>query len=243
MQVAFWIVLIVAVALTLTRVSSITHRMNAAIAVSGTSLAIAFALMLPPVYHAVDGIFIRTNFTDLLAKLAIFVATNVLCDQVARVLNDHRALVLVSGLRGRVVFAVALAAALISFAFTDTPTASPGLELYLHEPAAFIYNLIAVAYLAYLAAVLLPGLTRDLNTTRNRRRRTASGLLAAGFGIAVLRAFLMLLALLPGWYEVGQIVSALSALCVIAGLAAAWAALRVQGSAPLRTSLLRTDEP
>lgn len=216
--------------------------MNAAIAVSGTSLAIAFGLKIPSIYHAVDGVFFRTNFTDLLAVLALFIATNILCDQLARVLSDHRALASISGLRGRTVFAAAYALELITFAFTDTPQASPGLELYLDQPAALLYNLVAVAYLAYLALVLIPPLSRDVRTTRNPRRRTSSGLLLIGLGLAVVRAVLMLFALVPGWYEFGQIVSAVSALFVIAGLAAAWAALRRQHSGDSPSSMLRIDE-
>lgn len=240
MEILFWIVLAVGAGLTLTRLPGLGRSRNQAIFLCGTAMCIAFGLMVPPVYEAVDSLFVRTNFTDLFAKLALFLAVNILIAQIAKPLGSDRALQLTSGLPGRMILVLAYAAEMVLFALTNTPEPSPGLGAYINDPVVFAYNAVAVVYIAYLCSCLLGPLLTDVRKPGHPLRRWASSLLLAGFSMAILRAGMLILGFaVDGLYDLGQSISAVSALLVVSGLACAWVALRKYTQPGIRQSHLR----
>lgn len=226
--------------LTLTRIFGLSHSLNRSIFLSGLCAIVAFGLMIPGVYEFVDGMFLRTNFTDLFAKLALLLSINILVCEVARALRNPRVLRLTAGISGKTILVLTFVLALILFAFTDTPEPSPGLGAFIDDPLVLAYNTVIVAYIGYLGALLVGPLVRDARTPPQKLRQVASALLAAGFSLAVVRAALMVAGLaIDGLYDFGQILSGVTALLVISGLVSAWMALRKYGASRIRQSALR----
>nr|WP_176705561.1 hypothetical protein [Arthrobacter sp.] len=219
-----------------------SHSLNRSIFLSGLCAIVAFGLMIPGVYEFVDGMFLRTNFTDLFAKLALLLSINILVCEVARALRNPRVLRLTAGLSGKTILVLTFVLALILFAFTDTPAPSPGLGAYIDDPLVLAYNTVIVAYIGYLGALLIGPLVRDARTPPQKLRQTASALLAAGFSLALVRAVLMVAGLaIDGLYDFGQILSGITALLVISGLVSAWIALRKYPNPLIKQSALRVD--
>lgn len=242
MEIVFWAVLVIGGTFTLTRLPGLSNSRNQTIFLSGLCLCVAFALMIPGIYEALDQQFLRTNFTDLFAKLALLLAVNILVCEVARTIRNSRAQRLTAGISGKTILVLTFALEMLLFAFTDTPEPSPGLGAYISDPLVLAYNAVIVLYIGYLGALLLGPLIRDARTPPQPIRRTASALLAAGFGLAIIRAVLMLTGFaVSGLYEFGQIVSGISALLVVAGLATAWLALRKYGTPRIKQSTLRIE--
>lgn len=242
MEILFWAVLIIGGGLTLTRLPGLSQSRNQAIFLSGLCVCVAFGLMIPGIYESLDRLFLRPNSTDLFAKLALLLAVNILVCEIARTLRNVRAQRLTAGISGKTILVLTFALEMLLFAFTDTPEPSPGLGAYISDPLVLGYNAVIVVYIGYLGALLLAPLIRDASTPPQPVRRTASALLAAGFGLAIIRAILMLAGFaVSGLYEFGQIVSGISALFIVAGLATAWVALRKYGTARITQSKLRLD--
>lgn len=240
MEILFFVVVLVSAVMTLTRIPGLSHSLNQSIFLSGLCAAVAFGLMLPAVYEFVDNLFLRTNFTDLFAKLALLLAINILVCEIARALRNPRVLRLTAGISGKTILVLTFVLALLLFAFTDTPEPSPGLGAYIDDPLVLAYNTVIVAYIGYLAALLVGPLVRDARTPPQKLRQVASALLAAGFSLAIVRAVLMMAGLaIDGLYDFGQIISGVTALLVISGLVSAWMALRKYGTSRIRQSALR----
>lgn len=242
MDILFWVVLALAAGLSLTRIPGLSRSRNQAIFLCGISLSIAFAIMLPPVYAAIDSLFVRTNFTDLFAKLALFLAVNILIAQIAKPLQATKALTLTAGIPGRVILVLVYGVEMVLFALTDTETPSPGLGAYINEPIVFGYNAVTVLYIAFLCSWLIGPLFAQVRKPGHLLQRWSSGLLLAGFALAIVRAAVLLIGwVVPGLYEVGQSISAVSALAVVGGLGCAWIALRKYSAPTIRQSHLRGE--
>ncbi|WP_343320567.1 hypothetical protein AAFM46_16880 (plasmid) [Arthrobacter sp. TMP15] len=242
MDLVFWAVLITAASLTITRLPGLSQSRNQAIFLSGLCASLAFGLMIPVIYAAVDELLFRTNFTDLFAKLGLLLAVNILVSELAKTLHSQRSLRLTAGLSGKVILVATFSLAMGLFAFTNTPTPSPGLGAYIDDPLVFAYNAVIVIYIGYLGAVITGPLVRDARTGSQTLRRAASVLLAGGFILAVVRAVILLAGFaMPSIYELGQIISGFSALLIIAGLATAWKALREYGTEKIVQSHLRIE--
>lgn len=242
MEILFWIVLVVSGALTLTRLPGLSSSRNQSIFFSGVCACLAFGIMIPGIYETLDQLFLRTNFADLFAKLALLLAVNILVCEVARTLKNPLAQRLTAGLSGKTILVLTFALEMLLFAFTDTPIPSPGLAAYISDPLVLAYNAVIVVYIGYLGALLMGPLTRDALTPPQPIRRIASGLLAIGFGLAIVRAALMVAGFaVSGMHEFGQIISGVSALFIVAGLATAWLALRKYGTPRIRQSALRME--
>lgn len=246
MELIFWIVLVIGAAGTLTRVPGMSKSRNHAIFLCALCASIAFGLMVPPFYSAIDQLFERTNFTDLFAKLALMLSANILVCEIARTLRNQRALKLTAGISGKTILVVTFVLEMILFAFTRTPEASPGLGLYISDPLVLAYNSVIVLYIGYLAALLLGPLVRDVRAPHQSHRRISSALLATGFSLMIVRAALMFAGFLAlsgvqtmEMYEFGQIISGVSALFIFSGLATTWFAFRKYGAPKITQSTLR----
>lgn len=242
MVLLFWAVLIIGSALTLTRIPGLSQSRNQAIFLSGASACIAFGLMIPAIYNNIDGLLLRPNFTDLFAKLALLLAVNILVSELGRSMHSQRAMYLTGGISGKLILVVTFGLEMALFAFTDTPLPSPGLGAYISDPLVFTYNAVTVIYIGFLGAIITGPLIRDAKRPTQPLRRAASALLAVGFIMAIVRAVLLLLGFaIQGLYDFGQMISAISALFIVAGLTAAWLALRKYGTPRIIQSHLRTD--
>jgi len=242
MELLFWAVLIIGAVLTLTRLPGLSQSRNQAIFLCGACASIAFGLMIPVIYDNIDHLLLRTNFTDLFAKLALLLAVNILVGELGRSLHHQRSLHLTGGTSGKVILIVTFAIEMALFAFTDTPRPSPGLGEYINDPLVFAYNAVIVIYIGFLGAAITGPLLRDAMRPTQPLRRAASALLAGGFILAAVRAILLLVGFaVHGIYNLGQDISAISALFVVAGLTSAWLALRKYRIPRITQSHLRTD--
>jgi len=242
MEILFWTVLAVAAGLSLTRVPGLSRSRNQAIFLCGLSLCLAFAIMLPPVYAVIDGMFVRTNFTDLFAKLCLFLAVNILVAQIAKPIKAERALHLTAAIPGRLILVLVYGLEMVLFALTTTDRPSPGLGAYMADPLVFAYNAVTVLYVAFLCSLVVSPLLQQVRRGGHLFQRWSSGLVLAGFSLAILRAVVFLAGwAVPGLYEVGQSISAISALLVVSGLACAWFGLRKYSVPAIRQSHLRGE--
>lgn len=242
MSILFFVILLIAAGFTATRLPGISTKRNQAIFVCGAALCVGLGLMIPVVYTTIDSTFVRTNFTDLFAKLALFLAVNILGNQLARGLRSNQARSRIGGFQGRLTFILAYVVEMILFALTNTPESSPGLELYQADPLVIAYTGVAVGYIAYVCSCLLPPLVQQFRDVHSKLGRAAPGLLITGFALVILRAILVFVGIpYPGIYDLAQGISLLSTLCVVAGLAVAWRVLRVHGDSAIRQSALRDE--
>lgn len=242
MDYLFWAVLVIGASLTLTRLPGLSQSRNQAIFLSGLCATIAFGLMIPVIYTSVDHLLFRTNFTDLFAKLGLLLAVNILVSELGKSLHNERAIRLTSGIAGKIILVVTFALEMALFAFTDTPKPSPGLGAYIDSPVVFAYNTVIVIYIGFAGAIITGPLIRDSRKASLPARRLASALLAGGFVLAAIRALVLIVGFaVHGIYEIGQVISGLSALLIIAGLCTAWIALRMHGDPQIRQSHLRID--
>ncbi|KDP89800.1 MULTISPECIES: hypothetical protein [Clavibacter] len=213
---------VVLVAFALTRLPSAIRGQNVLIASSATAVAVAFALITPPVYSALDVIAPFPNFVDLVAKLALFVGLLLAGTQVARAWDAPSTQRLVSGGPGLLVFLAVFLLEVIFFALVHDGAHAPDLVDQLSDVTSRAYSTIATAYPAYIAALLLPHLRATLMST-NRTGRATATFLFVGFGLAIVRfGFGLVTLAVPAAYYAGQAVSAFAAVFVALGLATAF---------------------
>ncbi|MGC5225233.1 hypothetical protein ACPW96_21900 [Micromonospora sp. DT81.3] len=209
---------IILLALALTRLPSAIRGRNINVMVAATAIVIAFVLITPAVYAALNPLLPVPNWVDLISKLALFVGLLLAGTQIARAYDSANAQRMISGLPGIIMFAAFFIAEVFIFAYIHDATPVPGMEADLADPLVRVYAAIATAYAAYVAIALIPAL---LHGTRSSERssRATSLLLVLGFGLAIVRFALALvtLAYVPV-YQAAQIVSGVAAVFVALGL-------------------------
>lgn len=230
MTIAFLVVAVLA-ALALTRLPGAIRGRNPIVVASAFTVALAFALITPPVYEAVDRLLPFENATDLLAKLLLFTGLLLAGTQVARAYDAPRTLRLVSGLPGALVFVAVFVVEVLLFVAAEPTGRAADLAVDLDQGVVRLYSTVATAYPAYIFALLLPHVVRGIRSSRTSARVT-SALLTAGGALALVRFAIGLVTLgVPGAYPVGQVVSGLAAVLVAVGLATAFFARVLRGRA------------
>jgi hypothetical protein len=222
-MITTYFIAIILAALALSRLPSGLRGRNRLVFGSAIAIALAFGLIVPPVYERVDSLVPAVaNFPDLIAKLLLFTGLLLAATQVARAYAAPRAQRLVSGLPGVAVFVALFALDVLIFASVHTGARMPDLAANLDQPLVRLYSTIATAYPAYLFVILLPHVASGRRSTQLTVRVT-SWLLTAGFVLGIVRFGLGLLTLLaPALYSPGQVVSGVAAVFVASGLATAF---------------------
>lgn len=217
-----YLIAVVLAALALTRLPSAIRGRNVLIASSAAAIVVAFALITPDVYAALDRLSPIPNLVDLLAKLALFTGLLLAGTQVARAWNAPMTQRRISGLPGALVFLGVFLAEVAIFTMVHTGRITPDLASDLWNPLVRVYSTLATGYPAYIAALLLPHVWKG-RTSSERATKATSTFLVVGFGLAVVRFVLGLITLaLPATYYVGQVVSGVAAIFVALGLATAF---------------------
>jgi hypothetical protein len=226
-MITTYLIAIILTALALARLPSGLRGRNRLVLGSALAIALAFGLVVPPIYESVGSLIPAVaNFPDLMAKLLLFTGLLLAATQVARAYEASRAQRLISGLPGVAVFVAVFVVDALVFASVHTGARVPDLAANLDQPLVRLYSTIATAYPAYLFALLLPHVASGCRSTQMTVRVT-SWLLTAGFALAIVRFGLGLMTLLaPGFYSPGQMLSGVAALLVAAGLATAFFARR-----------------
>lgn len=238
----FWAVLVISAGFTLTRLPGMATSRNQAVFACGVCMCTGLALMIPPIYETVDSTFARTNFTDLFAKLALFLAVSILGTETAKALQSRQAYKAIGGFQGRLVLVAAYILEMALFAFTDTPQPSPGLEADKTDPLVIAYTAVAVLYVAYVSFTLIAPLYNHYRNGHHGLNRSASALLLIGFVLVVIRAVLIFVGITyPQIYSIAQGISLSATLLVVAGLATAWLSLHRHGEPAIKQSLLRDE--
>jgi hypothetical protein len=222
-MITTYFIAIILAAFALSRLPSGLRGRNRLVLGSALAIALAFGLVVPPIYESVERLIPAVaNFPDLIAKLLLFTGLLLAATQVARAYEAPRAQRLISGLPGVVVFVALFAIDVLVFASVHTGARVPDLAANLDQPLVRLYSTIATAYPAYLFALLLPHVASGCRSSQLTVRVT-SWLLSAGFALAIVRFGLGLLTLLaPDFYSPGQVVSGVAALLVACGLATAF---------------------
>jgi uncharacterized membrane protein len=230
MTIAFLVVAVLA-ALALTRLPAAIRGRNPLVVASAFAIALAFALITPEVYRAVDGVLPFENAADLLAKLLLFTGLLLAGTQVARAYDAPRTLRFVSGLPGALVFVGVFVVEVALFVAAEPTGRAADLALDLDQGVVRLYSTVATAYPAYLFALLLPHVVRGVRSSQTSARVT-SLLLTAGGVLAIVRFVIGLVTLgVPAAYPVGQVVSGLAAVLVALGLAVAFFARMLRSRA------------
>lgn len=221
-MLAAYLIAVTLAALALTRLPSAIRGRNMLISASAAAIVLAFGLITPGVYGALDRLSPIPNLLDLVAKLLLFTGLLLAGTQVARAWNAPTTQRRVSGLPGAAVFVGLFLVDVVIFAVVHTTTRGVDLTGDFSSPLARLYSTVATAYPAYLAALLLPHVRKGLASTQASTRAT-SRFLFVGFGLALVRFVVALVTLVaPGAYGVGQIVSGIAAIFVALGLATAF---------------------
>ncbi len=216
-----YLIAVVLAALALTRLPSAIRGRNVLIASSAAAIVVAFALITPDAYAALDRLSPIPNLVDLIAKLALFTGLLLAGTQVARAWNAPTTQRRISGLPGALVFLGVFLAEVVIFALVHTSSSAPDLVNNLGEPLVRLYSTLATAYPATSPPCSSP--TSGRATSTQRATKATSMFLLVGFGLAVVRFVLGLITLaLPATYYVGQLVSGVAAIFVALGLATAF---------------------
>jgi len=217
-----YLIAVVLAALALTRLPGAIRGRNMLIALSAAAIVLAFALITPDVYAALDRFSPIPNLVDLVAKLALFTGLLLAGTQVARAWRTPETQRRISGLPGVLVFLGVFVAEVVIFAVVHTTSSAPDLADNLSSPLVRLYSTLATAYPAYIAALLLPHVRKGLSSSQGATKAT-SRFLFVGFVLAGVRFVLGLVTLLlPATYYVGQVVSGVAAIFVALGLATAF---------------------
>jgi len=238
MTTATAVVLLVAAILTALRVPAFTKGRGRPLVLSGLLVIVAFTMITPAVYGALDTIIPGENLPDPASKIILFVAVVLLGDQLAKGLDSPRLLRYISGLPGRIVFAGASALLLVLFVAADVQASSPQLEIAVDEPVVAWYTAVTLMYLSYLSVLLLVAVVRSIGHTQfgdGREQLRAARidtrgrvLMAIGFALVPVRLVLTSLTFAsPDTYQAAQFVPLGTLAFVTVGLAFIRVARRV----------------
>lgn len=239
-----WIMIAVVVpaaVFTITRFPTLGERRNRMIAAAGLLLITSFLGMNPVIYSWIDDG--RHNLADILVKGALFAALNIVGSELARAHGNRQLAQRLIGCPGwSLWFAFILVqGALLGILSPSAPISTPALEAYLSNPVVVIYNSIACFYPAVIGALLMRLLlqTARLSSVASARKLGAI-LSAAGFGLAFVGAVLLpFVAMNHIGYRIDQVINAVAALLVIAGLVLAWVEMSRRAKSPISQSSLR----
>ncbi|MEO3935081.1 hypothetical protein WMO79_19980 [Micrococcaceae bacterium Sec7.4] len=159
------------------------------IALSGIFLTLAYFLLLPPVYLAVDSLMPLTNATDLVSKYFVLVAVAFLGGHLSRAYGSLSARRWTVGEPGAVMLGVVAAGLLWTLLAAEAPKPSPQLLDYARQPSVRLNTWLVLAYVAYIVFPLIKPAYRDACRNPLKVGRFASGLIATGFSVSLIRAF------------------------------------------------------
>lgn len=207
-----------------TPVSGFEHALRgkaSRIALSGIFLTTAYLLLLPPVYYALDSIMPITNATDLISKYCALVAVAFLGGHLSVAYGSPFARRWTVGTPGTVVLGLVAAGLLWTVVATDAPYSSPQMLDFATQPSVRINTWLVLFYVAYIVLPLVRPAYFDSKKNPLRTGRVASGMIAGGFALSLLRAG----AYPVEWFGTGNVVymymliSYASTALVVVGLA------------------------
>lgn len=172
-------------------VSGYEHALRgraSSIALSGIFLTLSYLLLLPPVYLAVDSIMPVPNATDLISKYCALVAVAFLGGHLSHAYGSVLARRWTVGTPGAVALGIASTGLLWTLLATDGPQPSPQLLDYATQSSVRINTWLVLAYVAYVVTPLIRPAYRDSLRNPLVTGRIASGLIAGGFALSLLRA-------------------------------------------------------
>ncbi len=167
------------------------HALNGkarSIGLSGIFLTLAYLLLLPPVYIAVDSIMPLTNGTDLVSKYFALVAVAFLGGHLSLAYDSPFARRWTVGTPGAAILGIAAAGLLGTLLTAEAPHPSPQLLDYAAQPSVRLNTWLVLAYVAYVVFPLIRPAYVDARKNPLRVGRLASGLIAAGLAISLIRA-------------------------------------------------------
>ncbi|WP_427136714.1 hypothetical protein [Pseudarthrobacter sp. S9] len=191
------------------------------IALSGIFLTLAYLLLLPPVYLAVDSLMPLTNATDLVSKYFALVAVAFLGGHLSRAYDSPSARRWTVGEPGAIVLGIVATGLLWTLLATEAPSPSPQLLDYATQPSVRLNTWLVLAYVAYIVFPLIKPAYKDARRNPLKVGQLASGLIATGFALSLIRAFTYPLELgaTGDAIYVFMIVSYISTAFVVIGLA------------------------
>lgn len=191
------------------------------IVIASIFLTLAYLLVWPPVYYAVDSVMPFTNATDLLAKLCAMAAVTVLANHLRMVYISPCKRRRSAAAAGLLVFTAAAGGLLWSLLATDGPRPSPQLMDYASQPSVRVNTWLVLLYIAYLVIPFIRPAYLDSLRNPLTIGRIGSGLIAGGFALSLLRAG----SYPVEWYGPAEtasffmLVSYVSSACVVVGIA------------------------
>jgi hypothetical protein len=159
------------------------------IAYSGICLTAGYFVILPPVYAAVDSMMPIPNGADLLAKYLVLAAVAFLGSHMSRAYGSRKAHRWIAGRPGIIVFALVAIGLLWTLLASNTTEPSPQLSLYTDLVTVKIHTWLVVFYIAYVVSPIIVPAYKDSKVNPLRAGRMASGLIAFGFFLSLLRLF------------------------------------------------------
>lgn len=158
------------------------------VALSGIFLTLAYLLLVPPVYYAVDSIMPITNATDLLSKYCALVAVAFLGGHLSQAYGSTLARRWTVGMPGAVMLGLTATGLLLTVLATNGPAPSPQLLDYATQPSVRLNTWLVLIYVAYVVAPLIRPAYLDARRNPLAIGKVASGMIAGGFMLSLLRA-------------------------------------------------------
>lgn len=221
-----WIVLASCVVFALLRLPDVFRGRGRSVFAAMALLVVAVGLSLPQIYLPVDTFLGGVNIANLIIRLSLFAIFVLLGIRIAGAFRSPSTRWLIVGPLGLGVLGVVVAVTVVLFVLSDLPESSTGLFAYGDQDTVRLYTEVGRLYPGYVAACLvLPAVKGLMDPAGRLAYRTASALLAVGFGAVVVFAVVCLLAGTHlGAWEI--ILPFGSILLVVSGLTVIWASRR-----------------
>ncbi|MBE0008358.1 MULTISPECIES: hypothetical protein [unclassified Arthrobacter] len=221
-----WIVLASCIIFALLRLPDAIRGRGRSVFAAMVLLVVAVGLSLPQIYLPVDGLLGGMNLANLIIRLSLFAIFVLLGIRIAGAFRSPRTRWLIVGPLGLTVLGVVVAVTVVLFVLSDLPESSTGLQAFRDQDTVRLYAEAGRLYPGYVAACLvLPAVKGLMDPAGRLAYRSASALLAVGFGAVVVFAVTRLLA--GAHLGIWEIVLPFgSILLVVSGLTVIWASRR-----------------
>lgn len=232
-----WIVLASCIVFALLRLPDAVRGRGRSIFAAMVLLVVAVGLSLPQIYLPVDALLGGINIANLIIRLSLFAIFVLLGIRIAGAFRSPRTRWLIVGPLGLAVLGAVVAVTVVFFVLSDLPESSTGLTAFRDQDTVQLYAEAGRLYPGYVAACLvLPAVKGLMDPAGRLAHRTASALLAVGFGTVVVFAAVRLLA--GDHLGVWEVLLPFgSILLVVSGLIVIWASRRRTELTPPRNRL------
>lgn len=179
-----WATLAVLLGCTAWRLPSMLRGHNRSMFWIFAFMSLCVGLSIAPIYLWVDGLLGQRNLANVFLRLSLYAVFYLLGSKIAAAYNSPLARQLISGPAGMSVLVICSLGIWISYFSSDVAGSSVGMASLSHQSSIEVYKWFGLAYVAYVAAVVVIPTGRTAFSQRPYLDRIAALLMCIGFVLA-----------------------------------------------------------